>query len=85
MGFLCGPFWAPRDAFSTGQLLMRFWLECTRLGYHLHPYGNLVTNRPCAARLQTLTGLADVWLTFKIGRSDSPPASHRRSLEEVLI
>jgi nitroreductase len=85
MGFLCGPFWAPRDAFFTGQLLMRFWLECTRLGYYFHPYGNLVTNRPWAARLEATTGLADVWLAFKIGQSDTPPASCRRSLEEILI
>jgi len=85
MGFLCGPFWAPREAYASGRFLMRFWLECTRLGYYVHPYGNLVTNRPWAARLQAATGLADVWLAFKIGRSDVPPASHRRSLRDILI
>jgi len=85
MGFLCGPFWPPRDAYRTGRFLMRFWLECTRLGYYLHPYGNLVTNRPVAARVEAETGLKDVWLAFKIGRSAPPPRSRRRSVAEILL
>src|SRR5436309_50595 len=44
LGFLCGSFWGPRDAAATGRLLLHFWLECTRLGLSIHPYGNLVTN-----------------------------------------
>ena len=85
MGFLCGPFWAPEQAYPSGRLLLRFWLECTRWGYFIHPYGNLVTNRVIAKRVEAETGLADVWLAFKIGRSAPPPASHRRPLEEVLL
>ena len=85
MGFLCGPFWPPRDAYRTGRFLMRFWLECTRLGYYLHPYGNLVTNRPVARWVEAETGLKDVWLAFKIGRSAPPPRSRRRSIAEILL
>ena len=84
LGFLCGPFWDPRDAAATGRLLLHFWLECTRLGLSIHPYGNLVTNRPTAARVRTETGLDDVWLAFKIGHSAPPPASRRRAVEEIL-
>jgi len=85
LGLLGGPFWAPRDAYATGRFLTHFWLECTKLGYWIHPYGNLVTNRPVAARVEAETGVSDVWLAFKIGRSDPPPVSRRRSLEEVLL
>lgn len=85
MGFLSGPFWDPRDAFRTGGALLHFWLECTRLGYFIHPYGNLVTNRPVAARVEAEIGIPDVWLAFKIGRSAPPPASRRRSVEEALV
>ena len=84
LGLLSGPFWDPRDAYPAGEFLARFWLECTRLGYYLHPYGNLVTNRPIAARVREATGVPDVWLAFKIGRSDVPPRSHRLSVEEIL-
>lgn len=85
MGFLSGPFWDPRDAYRAGALLMHFWLECTRLGWYLHPYGNLVTNRPTAAKVEAEMGLPDIWLAFKIGRSPEPPKSRRRSIEEVLL
>ena len=84
LGFLCGPFWDPRDAAATGRLLLHFWLECTRLGLSIHPYGNLVTNRATAARVRAETGLDDVWLAFKIGHSAAPPASRRRAVEEIL-
>ena len=84
MGFLCGRFWDPADAYPAGRALMRFWLECTRLGLSLHPYGNLVTHRPVAERAEAAAGLSDVWLAFKIGRSPEAPASRRRTLEETL-
>jgi len=85
LGMLSGPFWDPADAYQAGRLLIRFWLECTRHGLFIHPYGNLVTNRPVAERVQAELGLDDIWLVFKIGRSGTPPKSHRRTVEEVLI
>ncbi len=85
MGFLCGPFWEPRDAYVAGAALMRFWLECTRLGWYLHPYGNLVTNRDAAAAVARRTDLTDAWLVFKIGRSAPPRRSRRRSVQEILL
>lgn len=85
LGLLDGPFWDPDDAYDTGRFLMHFWLEATRLGYSIHPYGNLVTNRPTAERVARETGLGRIWLVFKIGRSDEPPRSHRRSVDEVLM
>jgi len=85
LGFLSGPFWRPDQAFDTGRFLLRFWLEVARSGYCIHPYGNLVTNRPVAATMEAATGLANVWLAFKIGRSPEPPASRRRPLEEIWL
>jgi hypothetical protein len=84
LGLLSGPFWEPRDAYPAGRMLIRFWLECTRLGYYLHPYGNLVTNRSIAERVRATTGVPDVWLAFKIGRSDVPPRSHRLPVADIL-
>jgi len=85
LGALSGPFWDPRDAYQAGRLLIRFWLECTRLGLFIHPFGNLVTNRPIAERVRAELGIQDTWLMFKIGKSAVPPQSRRRSVKEILI
>jgi len=85
LGLLSGPFWEPAAAYDTGRFLLRFWLEVTAAGYSIHPYGNLVTNRPAAARVEAETGERSVWLAFKIGRSPEPPASRRLPLEEVWL
>jgi hypothetical protein len=85
LGLLSGPFWEPAAAYDTGRFLLRFWLEVTRAGYFIHPYGNLVTHRPAAARVEAETGERNVWLVFKIGRSPQPPASRRLPLEEVWL
>jgi nitroreductase len=85
LGLLSGPFWEPADAYETGRFLLRFWLEVTRAGYSIHPYGNLVTHRPAAERVETLTGERSIWLVFKIGRSPEPPASRRLPIEEVWL
>jgi nitroreductase len=64
---------------------MRFWLEAARLGLYIHPYGNLVTNRCAADWCREETGVEGIWLVFKIGYSEEPPESYRRTPEEVLV
>jgi hypothetical protein len=85
IGMLAGPFWEPESAFETGRFLMRFWLELAKHDLYIHPYGNLVTNRPAAESCLQLLGLPEIWLIFRIGFSDEPPQSYRRSVEEVLV
>ena len=85
IGMLGGPFWEPENAFETGRFLMHFWLELAKRNLYLHPYGNLVTNKPAAQWCEKELGLSDIWLIFKIGFSRVPPQSYRRSVEEVLI
>jgi nitroreductase len=85
IGMLAGPFWEPASAFETGRFLMNFWLELARRNLYLHPYGNLVTNKPAADWCREAIGVSDIWLIFKIGFSEVPPKSYRRSVEEVLV
>jgi hypothetical protein len=85
IGLLSGPFWEPESAFETGRFLLRFWLEAARHNLYLHPYGNLVTNRRAAEWCRVETGVEGIWLVFKIGYSLEPPASYRRTPEEVLV
>jgi hypothetical protein len=85
IGMLAGPFREPESAFESGRFLMRFWLELAKRDLYLHPYGNLVTNRPAAEWCRQALGVADIWLIFKIGFSKVPPQSFRRNVEEVLV
>ena len=85
IGMLAGPFWEPASAFETGRFLMHFWLELAKRDLYLHPYGNLVTNKPAAEWCRDATSVPDIWLIFKIGFSAEPPKSYRRSVEEVLV
>jgi nitroreductase len=85
IGMLAGAFWEPARAFETGRFLMRFWLELAKRDLYIHPYGNLVTNQRAAAWCRQELGVPDIWLIFKIGYSQAPPQSYRRSVEEVLV
>jgi nitroreductase len=84
IGLLAGKFFQAASAFETGRFLIRFWLETARLGLYIHPYGNLVTNPSAANWLAETTQLQNIWLIFKIGHSEAPPKSYRRSLEEAI-
>ena len=64
---------------------MRFWLELARENLYIHPFGNLVTNLQARARVGELTQIDDIWLVFRIGYTNEPPRSLRRSANEVLL
>jgi hypothetical protein len=85
IGVLGGPFWEPESAFETGRFLIHFWLELAKHDLYIHPYGNLVTNGSAATWCRQVIGVSDIWLIFKIGFSNVPPQSYRRSVEEVLV
>ena len=85
IGILSGEFWEPESAFTTGRFLMQFWLETAKHDLYIHPYGNMVTNKRASAWLFEETKIPDIWLIFKIGYSDVPPKSYRRSVEEILL
>jgi nitroreductase len=85
IGILSGDFFLVENAIESGRFLLRFWLEVTRLGLYLHPYGNMVTNPQARAWLEDRTGVTKPWLVFKLGYSDAPPKSFRRNLADVLI
>jgi hypothetical protein len=85
IGMLAGPFWNPESAFETGRFLMRFWLELAKRDLYIHPYGNLVTNKAAAEWTLKRVGVPNIWLIFRIGFSEVPPRSYRRTVEEVLV
>ena len=82
-----GPVDTPEDWAKTGHMLARSWLELTRLGIHLHPFGSIITNPKAYARLKDKLGgkvpAGRIWLLTRMGRSETPPRSYR--VEEPAI
>lgn len=88
VGWLRGPFRTSTDCFAAGRMLLRFWLEMTRQGLVLHPFGSVITNERAHARLAERLELEEnereLWLVLRLGRSDEPPPSSRLPAERLL-
>jgi hypothetical protein len=88
VGWLRGPFRTPTDCFASGRMLLRFWLELTRHGLVLHPFGSVITNERAHARLAERLALEEgereLWLVLRLGRSVEPPSSSRLPTERLL-
>jgi nitroreductase len=89
VGWWSGPFEKPDDWVSAGRVLGRSWLELTRLGIQLHPFGSIITNPRAYARLtERLTapsGNDRIWMLFRVGRSDVPPRSYRLDEPKIFL
>lgn len=84
-----GPFQTPADWIRSGQLLGRQWLELTRRGIYLHPFGSVVTNPTAHAafldRLGPDVPRQPIWLIARMGRSTQPPRSYRREVPDIFL
>ena len=85
LGILAGDFWQPEAAFKAGRFLLRFWLEVTRHGLYIQPFGNLVTNDNAAHWCADKFQQQHSWLVFKIGHSHQPPQSYRHHVAQILL
>ena len=89
VGWIQGPWSSPADWFAAGRMFLRFWLELTRGGLYLQPFGSVITNPTAHARLAERLTVDEtghqVWLLLRIGSCPVPPRSLRRPLAEVLI
>jgi nitroreductase len=88
VGWIRGPWSSPDDHFRAGRMLMRFWLELTRCGLYLQPFGSVITNVSAHAqmveRLDADEEGQQVWLLLRIGSAAAPPRSLRLRVDEVL-
>ena len=85
IGILAGDFWQPEAAFKAGRFLLQFWLEATRHGLYLQPFGNLVTNDNAAQWCADKFQQQQIWFVFKIGHSHQPPQSYRHHVAQILL
>lgn len=84
-----GPFSTPTDWLNCGTLLAHSWLELTRRGLSLHPFGSVITNPQAHALLREKLGLGDasgkLWFLARVGRSVQAPRSYRLDQREIFI
>lgn len=90
IGWLEGPFFGPADYLEAGRTFMKVWLELTRRGIFLHPFGTVITNPRSHAAFVGKAGIAETnrsmaWMLFRFGYSKQPPLAHRRPAEEMIV
>jgi hypothetical protein len=88
VGYLKAVWQTPEQCFDSGRLLMRLWLELTRHGLVMQPFGSVITNeRSHGALVEKLGGGEaedEIWLLFRLGYSATPPASERLAREDLV-
>ncbi len=84
-----GPFSLPEHWIQAGVVLARSWLELTRRGVQMHPFGSIITNPSAHARLLDKLGTDDgaepLWLLVRVGHSDAPPRSYRLDASAIFL
>lgn len=84
-----GPFETPADWIAAGHAFGYAWLELTRRGIQLHPFGSIITNPHAHERLVSRIGGSEgrsrLWLIARLGRSAVAPRSYRVAEEQLLV
>jgi nitroreductase len=88
VGWIQGPWTSPEDQYDAGRMFMRFWLQLTRHGLYLQPFGSVITNPTAhalmAERLKVDESRGEIWLLLRVGYCPPPPRSLRRRVAEVI-
>lgn len=88
VGWLAGPWRTPEDRFEAGRMLLRLWLELTRHGLYVQPFGSVVTNPRSHALMAERFSVdetgGEVWLLLRVGYCSPPPRSLRRPVAEIV-
>ena len=89
---MLAPFANESQAFEVGTVIMRIWIELSRHGYYLHPFGTIMSN---AAAHRDFVKMAHITsesrdasylvFIFRGGKSDPPVRSLRRDYHKHLI
>ena len=77
VAILRGPFQSWPELVAAGRMLMRLWLEMTRRGIYMLPFGSMITNVPCNHYLRERFAVADTWFILRFGYSKVPPRAPR--------
>jgi hypothetical protein len=89
--YVSGAFVRPADAYAIGQFISNFWLDLSKNGAYLHPFGTIVANDEAHAEFVRLVehggeDRASNYVVFicRAGRSEPPVRSERLDLTHIL-
>lgn len=92
VAYVSAPFHVPHDAYMIGRFITDAWLDLSKKGAYLHPFGTIVSNELAHADFVRLVGLSNeqrednyVVFIFRAGRSSLPVRSERLAPNEHLI
>jgi len=86
--WMYGNFANHTQQLECGRAFMKIWMEISRDGYYLHPYGSVPTRDKMLQNFNNIVGHKDsdkVWMIFRVGKSVKPPQSYRLSLEDHFV
>lgn len=91
VGYMATPFMKEADGLEIGRTVMKLWLDLSKHGAYLHPFGTIVSNLQAHKDFAELVGLDDeqreknyVTFIFRAGRSDPPVRSERLGIEHFI-
>jgi hypothetical protein len=90
LAWLEGPFAGPADHVEAGRAFLEVWLELSRHGVALHPFGTVITNPRSHAAFVRAVDVDEqdgrmAWMLFRLGRSAPPPVARRRPAAAMTI
>lgn len=89
VGYLLSPFMHENEAYEIGRTVMDIWIELSKRGKYLHPFGTIVSNDQAHEDFTRLVGLNDesrynyVVFIFRAGVSEVPVRSERLGREHM--
>jgi hypothetical protein len=86
--WMYGNFDNHKQHLESGRAFMKIWMEISKEGYYLHPYGSVPTSEKMLNRFHNIVGHSKaekVWMILRVGKSTRPPKSYRISLEDHFI
>lgn len=84
VGYVTAPFQTEQQGYAIGQCIMDIWMDLTKAGHYLHPFGTIVSNDKAHADFCKVVGLQKetrdanyVSFIFRAGASEKPVESER--------
>lgn len=92
VGYVTSPFETEQQAYTIGRCVIDLWIEISKSGKYLHPFGTVVSNDQAHHDFARLIGLDSesrntdyVVFIFRAGSSNVPVESERMAISEHLL
>jgi len=90
--YMLAPFATEKQSFDVGTVITQVWVDLSRQGYYLHPFGTIMSNHAAHQDFLELAGVANesresnyLVFIFRAGKSEVPVKSLRLPYEKHLM